>query len=52
MIRATGPSLLALPEWEVSTRLNTPAPISLASLRGRVVVLHTFRLPCLGCVTY
>lgn len=41
-----------LPEWAVSTWLNTPAPITLASLRGRVVLLHTFQMLCPGCVAY
>jgi len=41
-----------LPEWEVSAWLNTSAPITLASLRGRVVLLHTFQMLCPGCVTH
>ncbi|MFO0244918.1 MAG: TlpA family protein disulfide reductase, partial [Betaproteobacteria bacterium] len=41
-----------LPPWQVSTWLNTPAPITLASLRGRVVLLHAFQMLCPGCVAY
>jgi len=41
-----------LPAWEVGTWLNTPAPITPASLRGRVVLLHAFQMLCPGCVTY
>ncbi len=38
------------PELETSGWLNTPQPITLASLRGKVVVLHTFQIFCPGCV--
>ena len=41
-----------LPPWQVSTWLNTPAPITLASLRGRVALLHAFQMLCPGCVAY
>lgn len=41
-----------LPEWNVSTWLNTPAPLTLASLRGRVVLLHSFQMLCPGCVSH
>jgi hypothetical protein len=41
-----------LPEWQVGAWLNTPAPVTLASLRGRVVLLHTFQMLCPGCVAY
>lgn len=40
------------PEIEASTWLNTPHPLSLAALRGRVVVLHAFQMLCPGCVTH
>ena len=40
------------PEFEVSEWLNTAAPLSLAGLRGRVVVLHTFQMLCPGCVSH
>jgi hypothetical protein len=31
--------------------LNTPAPITLASLQGRVVVIEAFQMLCPGCVS-
>lgn len=31
---------------------NSPKPITLESLRGRVVVLHTFQMLCPGCVSH
>ncbi len=40
------------PPLDVSEWLNTPAPISLAELRGRVVVLHAFQMLCPGCVSH
>ncbi len=40
------------PEWQVREWLNTPQPLSLKVLRGRVVVLHTFQMLCPGCVTH
>ena len=40
------------PPIDVAEWLNTPAPISLADLRGRVVVLHAFQMLCPGCVSH
>ncbi len=40
------------PELDIATWLNTPAPLSLAGLRGRVVVLHAFQMLCPGCVLH
>lgn len=39
------------PEWQTTTWLNTPAPLALEELRGRVVVLHAFQMLCPGCVS-
>lgn len=39
-------------EWTVQTWFNTPAPLRLSELRGRVVVLHAFQMLCPGCVTH
>ncbi|MBA3592228.1 MAG: redoxin family protein [Polaromonas sp.] len=39
------------PTLQVRQWLNTPAPISLEGLRGRVVVLHAFQMLCPGCVS-
>jgi peroxiredoxin len=43
---------LQAPELAVSQWFNTPAPITLASLRGRVVMLHAFQILCPGCVAH
>jgi len=40
------------PEFSVEQWINTPDPISLASLRGRVVVVEAFQLLCPGCVLH
>lgn len=39
------------PEIAASTWFNTPAPLTLAGLRGRPVFLHAFQLLCPGCVS-
>jgi peroxiredoxin len=39
------------PEWIVSEWLNSEADITLASLRGRVVVAGAFQMLCPGCVS-
>jgi thiol-disulfide isomerase/thioredoxin len=41
---------IAAPELQTSEWLNTPEPLTLAGLRGKVVVLHTFQIFCPGCV--
>lgn len=38
------------PELAVTRWFNTPAPLSLAALRGRIVILHAFQMLCPGCV--
>ncbi|THV12675.1 TlpA disulfide reductase family protein [Rhizobium rhizophilum] len=38
------------PEWAVSEWFNTPSPLTLAALRGRPVLIHSFQLLCPGCV--
>ncbi len=40
------------PPLQVSAWLNTPAPLTLGALRGRVVVLHAFQMLCPGCVAH
>jgi hypothetical protein len=40
------------PELAVSRWFNTPAPLTLAGLRGRVVLLHAFQMLCPGCVSH
>lgn len=38
------------PEWQTTMWFNTPEPLSLERLRGRVVLLHAFQMLCPGCV--
>ena len=38
------------PELQTSGWLNTPEPLTLTSLRGKIVVLHSFQMLCPGCV--
>jgi peroxiredoxin len=40
------------PDWQVAQWLNTDTPLTLASLRGRVVVLHAFQMLCPACATH
>ncbi len=39
------------PSWRTTEWLNTPVPLALAQLRGRVVLLHAFQMLCPGCVS-
>lgn len=43
---------LPAPEWSTSEWLNTPEPLSLARLRGQVVVLHAFQMLCPACISH
>ena len=38
------------PEWEIAQWFNTTQPLSLAALRGKVIVLHAFQMLCPACV--
>lgn len=38
------------PDWQTTEWLNTPSPLSLAALRGRIVMLTAFQMLCPGCV--
>jgi peroxiredoxin len=40
------------PEFEVSAWLNTPGPVTLAALRGKMVVVYAFQMLCPGCVAH
>ncbi len=40
------------PELQVERWFNTPQPIALAGLRGKVVVLEAFQMLCPGCVSH
>jgi peroxiredoxin len=46
-----GQGLLA-PELTVDRWFNTSQPLTLAALRGRVVLLHAFQMLCPGCVSH
>ncbi len=46
------PLLGAAPPWQVERWLNTPQPLSLAALRGRVLLVHAFQMLCPGCVLH
>lgn len=38
------------PEIDAAHWLNTPGPVTLAQLRGRLVVIEAFQMLCPGCV--
>ena len=40
------------PELQVSEWFNTPTPLLISELRGRIVVLHAFQMLCPGCVLH
>ncbi|MEK7265916.1 MAG: redoxin domain-containing protein [Pseudomonadota bacterium] len=40
------------PDFTISNWLNAPAPLSLASLRGKVVFAVAFQMLCPGCVSH
>ncbi len=42
----------AAPALQVSQWVNTVAPLTLESLRGRVVVIECFQMLCPGCVAH
>jgi len=40
------------PPWRTSAWLNTPQPLDLPRLRGKVVLLHAFQMLCPACVAH
>lgn len=40
------------PEWSVSQWFNVDTPLTLAALRGRVVMIEAFQMLCPGCVSH
>jgi peroxiredoxin len=40
------------PELAVSQWFNTPDPLTLSALRGKVVLIHAFQMLCPGCVSH
>jgi len=43
---------LEAPPLQVDEWLNTPEPIELAGLRGKVVLLYAFQMLCPGCLSH
>ena len=39
------------PEWRISRWFNAPAPLTLGTLRGRVIMATAFQMLCPGCVS-
>lgn len=48
----TSPPRARAPELVTTRWFNTARPVTLASLTGRVVLLHTFQMLCPGCVAH
>ncbi len=42
----------SLAGWRVSQWFNTPTPVELGDLRGRVVLVHAFQMLCPACVSH
>ena len=42
----------SLPELAIARWFNSETPLTLAGLRGRVVLLHAFQMLCPGCVAH
>lgn len=42
----------SLPDWSVDQWFNTPKPLSLTDVRGKVVVIEAFQMLCPGCVSH
>ena len=40
------------PPWDVDRWFNTDVPLSLQTLRGKIVVLEAFQMLCPGCVSH
>lgn len=40
------------PEWRIAQWLNAPQPVTLAGLRGRIVMAVAFQMLCPGCVSH
>ncbi len=46
------PGFPIAPELDIERWFNTDEPLTLADLRGKVVVLHAFQMLCPGCVLH
>lgn len=40
------------PDWQIQRWFNTAQPLTLSSLRGKVIVLEAFQMLCPGCVSH
>ncbi|CAN7481907.1 redoxin domain-containing protein [Acidovorax sp. LjRoot118] len=40
------------PELDIAQWINTDAPVTLQSLRGKVIAVHAFQMLCPGCVAH
>ncbi len=49
---SNAPNVIAAPELITERWFNTKVPLTLAGLRGRPVLLHTFQMLCPGCVAH
>ncbi|MCA0177151.1 MAG: redoxin domain-containing protein [Proteobacteria bacterium] len=52
MILESAVSAPLAPPLQISRWFNTPAPLDLMQLRGKVVVVHAFQMLCPGCVQH
>jgi len=45
--------VVVAPEWFTTSNewINTPKPLTLVGLRGKVILLHAFQMLCPGCIT-
>ena len=48
----TATPLYLAPELQVSAWLNTPEPLTLSALKGKVVIIYAFQMLCPGCVSH
>ncbi len=48
----TRPGKMPAPELQVERWFNTETPLTLAGLRGNIVVIHAFQMLCPGCVAH
>lgn len=46
------PPLRAAPDWRIAQWFNIETPVTLAALRGRVVMVCAFQMLCPGCVSH
>ncbi len=52
LLSVSSRDLQPVPPLQVEQWFNTPRPIALQELRGRVVALQAFQMLCPGCVSH